>query len=83
MYRGSAFSYICSCGRSFTQPGALKYHQNACIKRKKELSNVLARAKERAVSVNIAPEAQIDDGGAVEANACVNCARNFVLSRLF
>jgi hypothetical protein len=70
MYRGSPFSYICSCGREFTHPGGLKNHQNACIKRKKRLSSVLARAKERAEGSN-APNigAELDDGGEITVEA--------------
>jgi len=52
MYPGSAFSVVCSCGREFTKPGALKNHQNFCVKRKKRLSNALAKAKELAATTD-------------------------------
>jgi hypothetical protein len=41
-----AFSQICSCGRTFSQVGAFKNHQNSCKKNKKRFSAVLAKAKE-------------------------------------
>jgi hypothetical protein len=38
--------YSCPCGRSFTQPAALKNHQNSCKSTKSHLSAALAKAKE-------------------------------------
>jgi hypothetical protein len=42
----SAASYDCSCGRTFTQPSALKNHQNSCRTTKSRLSAALSKAKE-------------------------------------
>ena len=36
----------CSCGRSFSQPGHLKYHKMSCRKGKKWLADAFERAKE-------------------------------------
>lgn len=40
-----AYCETCSCGRSFTTPGAIKNHQNACTSSKKRLSDVLENAR--------------------------------------
>jgi hypothetical protein len=37
---------VCTCGRSFAQLNAYANHQRTCKKRKKHLSNALAKAKE-------------------------------------
>lgn len=36
----------CLCGRTFTQPGSLKGHQNNCTRSKQRLSGALGKAKE-------------------------------------
>jgi hypothetical protein len=40
------YSTICTCGRSFAQLNAYANHQRTCNKRKKHLSDALAKAKE-------------------------------------
>ncbi|KAG2156448.1 uncharacterized protein EDB93DRAFT_1247157 [Suillus bovinus] len=42
----AGYSTICKCGRSFAQLNAYANHQRTCKKRKKYLSNALAKAKE-------------------------------------
>jgi hypothetical protein len=42
----STYSQYCSCGKSFSLPGALKYHQRTCSRAKKRLAGVLAKARE-------------------------------------
>ncbi|KAG1775825.1 hypothetical protein EV702DRAFT_1046706 [Suillus placidus] len=42
----AGYSTVCKCGRSFTQLNAYANHQRTCKKRKKYLSNALAKAKE-------------------------------------
>lgn len=37
---------FCWCGRSFSESGPLKSHQNSCQKNKRRLSGALAKAKE-------------------------------------
>lgn len=41
------YSTVCTCGRSFAQLNAYANHQRTCKKRKKHLSDALAKAKER------------------------------------
>jgi hypothetical protein len=41
---GSA--YICLCGRSFSQSGALAYHKRSCKPSKRRLDGALEKAKE-------------------------------------
>lgn len=36
----------CSCGRSFLQPGPLKFHQKSCTKSKKRIHGALEKAKD-------------------------------------
>jgi len=38
-------SHNCICGRSFSQPGALKYHRRSCKKTKTCLEGALSKAK--------------------------------------
>lgn len=40
------YSTVCTCGRSFAQLNAYANHQRTCKKRKKHLSDALAKAKE-------------------------------------
>jgi len=40
------FHNICACGRLFSQGGGLKNHQRSCLKTKKCLASVFAKAKE-------------------------------------
>lgn len=57
---------ICQCGRSFSQHGALHYHQRSCAKTKKRLVGALAKAKEAWSSrkkrrvENVNPHPQVD-----------------------
>jgi hypothetical protein len=39
-------AHSCGCGRSFTAPGPLKFHQRTCKSTKKRLNIVLAKARE-------------------------------------
>jgi hypothetical protein len=43
---GENSALFCWCGRSFSQSGPLKGHQNSCQKSKRRLSGALAKAKE-------------------------------------
>jgi hypothetical protein len=42
----STSCHICVCGRSFSQPGALSYHQRSCKKTKTRLAGALLKAKD-------------------------------------
>ena len=42
----SVNAYSCHCGRAFTQPAALKNHQNSCKTNKSHLLAALKKAKE-------------------------------------
>jgi hypothetical protein len=42
----TTYNQPCTCGRSFSQPSALKYHQRSCSKAKKRLCGALVKAKE-------------------------------------
>jgi hypothetical protein len=42
----SSAENLCSCGRSFINLGALRYHQHSCGKTKKRLAEALVKAKE-------------------------------------
>jgi hypothetical protein len=44
--RDTTFKEICSCGRTFYFPGALKNHQRTCAKTKKRLASALGKARD-------------------------------------
>lgn len=43
----SAFTEVCSCGRTFHSPAALTNHQKSCLTSKKRLSTVLSKAQKQ------------------------------------
>src|SRR5882762_6758061 len=39
-------TFLCSCGKSFSQPGRLTFHQKSCKKGKRRLADAFEKARE-------------------------------------
>jgi hypothetical protein len=45
-FQDGGYTHTCLCGRSFSQSGALSYHNRSCKLSKKRLNEALGKAKE-------------------------------------